>query len=372
MARRTGGPKKKLSRGLWSPEEDEKLMNHIAKYGHGCWSSVPKLAGLERCGKSCRLRWINYLRPDLKRGAFSQEEEDLIIHLHSMLGNKWSQIAAQLPGRTDNEVKNFWNSYIKKKLRQRGIDPMTHKPIAEAAAAAGGAATSRKAVFSDAELILSSSAGQQHMLPPLVAAESYVYSRSSTDDGASAHAAAAAAAGGGAACSDGSLSLSGYSQAADFAAGYLDPDALHGGPSGGPAAVIPSVSSSSTLNSMAGLSPAATTTTTATDEHCNNNSGCYGGLESATTTQSCSAAAATNHHDLQWLELGPSSGCPDAAAVVDQYGAALDELKWSDYVFDGGYGGGQYHPGQGIVYGDGKDAVQFVDAHGGLGSWCLN
>ncbi|VAH27615.1 unnamed protein product [Triticum turgidum subsp. durum] len=103
MSKRPGGTKKRLKRGLWSPEEDEKLMNHIAKYGNGCWSSVPKIAGLERCGKSCRLRWINYLRPDLKRGAFSQEEEDLIIHLHSILGNKWSQIAAQLPGRTDNE-----------------------------------------------------------------------------------------------------------------------------------------------------------------------------------------------------------------------------------------------------------------------------
>ena len=137
MAKQSCCHKKKLRRGLWSPEEDEKLMNHIAKYGHGCWSSVPKLAGitsclylhiarpatlliehssvallyssrlkilvigalcfgcwalcspgLERCGKSCRLRWINYLRPDLKRGTFSQEEEDLIIHLHSLLGNK--------------------------------------------------------------------------------------------------------------------------------------------------------------------------------------------------------------------------------------------------------------------------------------------
>uniref|UniRef100_M8CZ70 Transcription factor MYB86 n=1 Tax=Aegilops tauschii TaxID=37682 RepID=M8CZ70_AEGTA len=106
MSKRPGGMKKRLKRGLWSPEEDEKLMNHIAKYGNGCWSSVPKIAGLERCGKSCRLRWINYLRPDLKRGAFSQEEEDLIIHLHSILGNKWSQIAAQLPGRTDNEDGN--------------------------------------------------------------------------------------------------------------------------------------------------------------------------------------------------------------------------------------------------------------------------
>ncbi|CAL4956281.1 unnamed protein product [Urochloa decumbens] len=119
----------KLRRGLWSPEEDEKLYNHIIRYGVGCWSSVPKLAGLERCGKSCRLRWINYLRPDLKRGSFSQQEEDLIISLHKILGNRWSQIASQLPGRTDNEIKNFWNSCIKKKLRQRGIDPATHKPL---------------------------------------------------------------------------------------------------------------------------------------------------------------------------------------------------------------------------------------------------
>ncbi|KAM0900925.1 hypothetical protein ACQ4PT_020314 [Festuca glaucescens] len=124
--------KPKLRRGLWSPEEDEKLYNHIIRYGVGCWSSVPKLAGLERCGKSCRLRWINYLRPDLKRGSFSQQEEDLIVSLHKILGNRWSQIASQLPGRTDNEIKNFWNSCIKKKLRQRGIDPTTHKPLNDA------------------------------------------------------------------------------------------------------------------------------------------------------------------------------------------------------------------------------------------------
>lgn len=116
---------------MWSPEEDDKLLKYITKYGHGCWSSVPKLAGLQRCGKSCRLRWINYLRPDLKRGTFSQQEENLIIELHALLGNRWSQIAAQLPGRTDNEIKNLWNSCIKKKLRQRGIDPNTHKPLEE-------------------------------------------------------------------------------------------------------------------------------------------------------------------------------------------------------------------------------------------------
>jgi len=80
-----------------------------------------------RCGKSCRLRWINYLRPDLKRGNFSEEEDEFIIKLHSIIGNKWSVIAARLPGRTDNEIKNYWNSHIKRKLLSRGIDPRSHR-----------------------------------------------------------------------------------------------------------------------------------------------------------------------------------------------------------------------------------------------------
>ncbi|XVF08405.1 hypothetical protein REPUB_Repub07fG0000800 [Reevesia pubescens] len=129
MGRHSCCLKQKLRKGLWSPEEDEKLFNYITRFGVGCWSSVPKLAGLQRCGKSCRLRWINYLRPDLKRGMFSQQEEDLIISLHEVLGNRWAQIAAQLPGRTDNEIKNFWNSCLKKKLMKQGIDPTTHKPL---------------------------------------------------------------------------------------------------------------------------------------------------------------------------------------------------------------------------------------------------
>ncbi|KAI4340971.1 hypothetical protein MLD38_025754 [Melastoma candidum] len=131
MGRHSCCYKQKLRKGLWSPEEDEKLLRYITQFGHGCWSSVPKQAGLQRCGKSCRLRWINYLRPDLKRGTFSQEEEDLIVELHAILGNRWSQIAARMPGRTDNEIKNLWNSCLKKKLRQRGIDPVTHKPLSE-------------------------------------------------------------------------------------------------------------------------------------------------------------------------------------------------------------------------------------------------
>jgi hypothetical protein len=86
-------------------------------------------AGLLRCGKSCRLRWINYLRPDLKRGNFSEEEDELIIKLHSLIGNKWSLIAARLPGRTDNEIKNHWNSHIKRKLASMGLDPRSHRPL---------------------------------------------------------------------------------------------------------------------------------------------------------------------------------------------------------------------------------------------------
>ncbi|XP_037450209.1 transcription factor MYB93-like [Triticum dicoccoides] len=117
-----------LKKGPWTPEEDQKLTDYIEKHGHGSWRALPKLAGLNRCGKSCRLRWTNYLRPDIKRGKFTPEEEQTILQLHSVLGNKWSAIAKHLPGRTDNEIKNFWNTHLKKKLIQMGFDPMTHRP----------------------------------------------------------------------------------------------------------------------------------------------------------------------------------------------------------------------------------------------------
>lgn len=119
------------NKGAWTKEEDQRLINYIRVHGEGCWRSLPKSAGLLRCGKSCRLRWINYLRPDLKRGNFTEEEDELIIKLHSLLGNKWSLIAGRLPGRTDNEIKNYWNTHIKRKLISRGIDPHTHRSINE-------------------------------------------------------------------------------------------------------------------------------------------------------------------------------------------------------------------------------------------------
>ncbi|CAJ1943875.1 unnamed protein product [Sphenostylis stenocarpa] len=145
-------------KGLWNTEEDTVLINYVKKHGKGKWSRIPKVTGLKRSGKSCRLRWMNYLSPDVKRGDFSEEEEDLVIRLHNLLGNRfflirpilikvnhvsyirhetfyigdyygthnklkkmvhllrWSLIAGRIPGRTDNQVKNFWNTHLSKKL----------------------------------------------------------------------------------------------------------------------------------------------------------------------------------------------------------------------------------------------------------------
>ncbi|KAI4355438.1 hypothetical protein L6164_004213 [Bauhinia variegata] len=108
-----------LSKGAWTPEEDRKLAEVIAVHGAKRWKSIAAKAGLNRCGKSCRLRWLNYLRPNIKRGNISDQEEDLILRLHKLLGNRWSLIAGRLPGRTDNEIKNYWNSHLSKKIKQR-------------------------------------------------------------------------------------------------------------------------------------------------------------------------------------------------------------------------------------------------------------
>nr|KYP50947.1 Transcription factor WER [Cajanus cajan] len=103
-------------KGFWTAQEDKVLGDYVKKHGTGKWNRIPKVTGLKRSGKSCRLRWMNYLSPKVKRGDFSEEEEDLIIRLHNLLGNRWSLIAGRIPGRTDNQVKNFWNTHLSKKL----------------------------------------------------------------------------------------------------------------------------------------------------------------------------------------------------------------------------------------------------------------
>ncbi|XP_058108989.1 transcription factor MYB1-like [Magnolia sinica] len=105
-----------VRKGAWTKEEDILLRKCIEKYGEGKWRQVPLRAGLKRCRKSCRLRWLNYLSPNIRRGEFSEDEVELIIRLHKLLGNRWSLIAGRLPGRTANDIKNYWNSHLTKRL----------------------------------------------------------------------------------------------------------------------------------------------------------------------------------------------------------------------------------------------------------------
>lgn len=83
-----------LKKGPWTAAEDAVLIEYVTKHGEGNWNAVQRNAGLARCGKSCRLRWANHLRPNLKKGAFSPEEEKLILELHAQYGNKWARMAA--------------------------------------------------------------------------------------------------------------------------------------------------------------------------------------------------------------------------------------------------------------------------------------
>ncbi|KAJ8766673.1 hypothetical protein K2173_004497 [Erythroxylum novogranatense] len=132
MGRRPCCAKEGINRGSWSVWEDQILINYIKAHGDGKWRDLPQKAGLKRCGKSCRLRWLNYLRPDIKRGNISVEEEELIVRLHKLLGNRWSLIAGRLPGRTDNEIKNYWNTNLRKKFQGKSKkNPKCSSPSAQ-------------------------------------------------------------------------------------------------------------------------------------------------------------------------------------------------------------------------------------------------
>ncbi|XP_077251532.1 myb-related protein 306-like [Tasmannia lanceolata] len=111
-----------MKKGPWIPEEDIILVSYIQEHGPGNWRAVPTNTGLLRCSKSCRLRWTNYLRPGIKRGNFTEHEERMIMNLQDLLGNRWAAIASYLPQRTDNDIKNYWNTHLKKKLKKLQTD----------------------------------------------------------------------------------------------------------------------------------------------------------------------------------------------------------------------------------------------------------
>nr|XP_043625912.1 MYB-like transcription factor EOBII [Erigeron canadensis] len=117
-----GGPCNDIRRGPWTTEEDKLLIHYITLHGEGRWNLLAKSSGLKRTGKSCRLRWLNYLKPDIKHGNLSPQEQLLILELHSKWGNRWSKIANHLPGRTDNEIKNYWRTRVQKQARHLKIN----------------------------------------------------------------------------------------------------------------------------------------------------------------------------------------------------------------------------------------------------------
>ncbi|CAJ1969649.1 unnamed protein product [Sphenostylis stenocarpa] len=111
-----------IKKGPWTEEEDSLLINYVNLHGEGHWNSLALSAGLKRTGKSCRLRWLNYLRPNVRRGNITLQEQLLILELHSRWGNRWAKIAEQLPGRTDNEIKNYWRTRVVKLAKQLKCD----------------------------------------------------------------------------------------------------------------------------------------------------------------------------------------------------------------------------------------------------------
>ncbi|KAF8412395.1 hypothetical protein HHK36_000359 [Tetracentron sinense] len=111
-----------VKKGPWTAEEDKKLINFIITNGHCCWRAVPKLAGLLRCGKSCRLRWTNYLRPDLKRGLLTESEEQLVIDLHARIGNRFY---SSLPFLYSSSILA---KFLRASVTQEISSPTDHQP----------------------------------------------------------------------------------------------------------------------------------------------------------------------------------------------------------------------------------------------------